>query len=232
MTNIGNKAPGGGSVVSATPTSITIDGVTTTFASSDPTDNGTKLYNIARSLWELKRAGVGYFPSVADNGSGKIRITCVGHGLITGDSIDIHGSSVAGYNGTALSVTRIGADTFDIPATAYSATATGYWKCASNVFKAADQDGAWVQGAVVRSLYTVNLPQANPGPTIVTCSQLIRAEYGGILQSGYNRSPSDPVVTGLNPHDFVRTAATGEINFYNQLRDQPSGCLYRIDYVA
>lgn len=85
----------GGSVVTTDGASITIDGVTTPIVASDPSGGGTKLYNIARSAWELKRAGIGYFPSVADNGDGKIRITCVGHGLINGDSINIHSSPVA-----------------------------------------------------------------------------------------------------------------------------------------
>lgn len=230
MTSIGNKTGGGGSEVSATPTSITIDGVTTTFASADPSDGGTKLYNIARSAWELKRAGVGYYPSVADNGSGKIRITCVGHGLITGDLIDIHDSSVAGYNGTALSVTRISADTFDIAATAYSSTATGYWYCAANTYRAADQDGATVQGSLVRSIYAVSLPTANPGPALFTCSDYIRADYGGKTAGGYQRDKADNAIATV--HDFVRAVADSSLKFYCTVTAPTAGKLYRIDYVA
>lgn len=197
---------------------------------SDPSDGGTKLYNIARSAWELKRAGIGYYPSVADNGDGKIRITCVGHGLITGDLIDIHDSSVAGYNGTGLEVTRISADTFDIEATAYSATATGYWYCSANVFKASDQDGAKVPGSLVRSIYVVNMPNVAGTPDLFAPSDLVRHQACWSQDGTYGRDNHDPLI-GFS-YSFVQILSNGGIKWFSNVGAHPAGALARIDFVA
>lgn len=226
---IGNKAEGGGSIVSATPTSITVDGVTTNI-NTDLTEAGTKLWNTVRGAWELKRAAHGRFPSVANNGSDKIRITCVGHTLITGDTIDIHDSSVSGYNGTGLTVTRISADAFDIEATAYSATGTGYFRCVANTYRAANQDGPVVQGALVLSRYVVNMPDVNGSPVLVNCSDFIRSETGGRIIGAYKRVGSDPSINTV--HDFVQTVVSGDLKWYSTSGASTAGKLMRIDYVA
>lgn len=62
--------------------------------------------------------------NVADNGSGAIRVTCVGHGLATGNGVDISG--VVGTGGLDLVVNRgwpqitvIGANDFDLVGSAF-----------------------------------------------------------------------------------------------------------------
>lgn len=71
----------------------------------------------------------GVIASVADNGSGDIRVTDVAHGLLTGDYITIQ-ASVAAYTGVHQ-VIKITDDTFDVTGEAYSATATGTWQMGS-----------------------------------------------------------------------------------------------------
>ena len=71
----------------------------------------------------------GVIASVADNGSGDIRVTDVAHGLLTGDYITIQ-ASVAAYTGIQT-VTKITDDTFDCVGETYSATATGTWQMGS-----------------------------------------------------------------------------------------------------
>ena len=52
--------------------------------------------------------------SIADNGSGKIRITKIGHGLLTNDFITIRVSSESSYLSPLCQITKIDNDNFDI----------------------------------------------------------------------------------------------------------------------
>jgi len=78
MSNIGNKAPGGGSTVTTNGTSITIDGVTTAIpvgldqsavdarvtalcAESALQANASKLKRVDTGVWETGQAGVEYY---------------------------------------------------------------------------------------------------------------------------------------------------------------------------
>jgi len=66
----------------------------------------------------------GDITAVADNGSGAARITSASHGLVSGDKVTISGTT--SYNGSALTITKITDDTFDI-VTSYVADETGSW---------------------------------------------------------------------------------------------------------
>lgn len=60
----------------------------------------------------------------ANNGSGGVRATKTGHGLVTGAVVDITGSTVAAYN-SAWIVTFIDLNNFDLSTAVFSSAATG-----------------------------------------------------------------------------------------------------------
>lgn len=79
-------------------------------------------------VWYLS-GGAGTITGVANNGSGAVRITSVGHGLITDESVTVYGVlGATGANGTRL-VTRVTADTFDLQGSTFGGayTSGGEW---------------------------------------------------------------------------------------------------------
>jgi hypothetical protein len=192
---------------------------------------GTHLYNITRSSWEVPRSAVGYFGAVTDNGSGKVRITVTNHGLATGDSVNLHDCSVSGYNGTGLSVTKISNNVFDITSKSYSATSTGYWYCESNVYRATNQYSGCAPGDTVRRVFVVGMPNGDgTSKTLFTCSNYVRADYGGVVSNSYQRSIMDNFWAGL--FVFIRNPSTGAVVFFSDQGAQPTGRWFSIDFVA
>lgn len=63
----------------------------------------------------------------ASGGAGVVSATSAAHGLTTGMTVTVTGSTVAAYNGT-YQITVIGTSTFTFPGT-YSATGTATWTC-------------------------------------------------------------------------------------------------------
>lgn len=61
--------------------------------------------------------------AIADGTGGKITITAQDHGLVAGDEIELHGSSVADYNGFYTVDEVVDVDNFKVTAT-YTSTAT------------------------------------------------------------------------------------------------------------
>jgi len=133
MTQIGNKAPGGGSEVSATPTSITIDGVTTTL-STDLSEGGTKFKRVDNNTWEVPRMGWGGITAVADNEAGKARFTCEAHGLNNGEVVNNMYLSVAQYQSISGTISNATADTFDLENITFTTTAFGFFYVTANIY--------------------------------------------------------------------------------------------------
>lgn len=123
MTNIGNKAAGGGSEVSATPTSITIDGVTVNLAQyTDPSEGGTKLLRVDDGVtWEAIRPSSGSISAFSNGPATKVTITSAAHGQREGATVVIAGTT--DYDGTFV-ISNVTDDTFDIIET-WNITRTG-----------------------------------------------------------------------------------------------------------
>ena len=61
------------------------------------------------------------------SGGAAININSVGHGLSDNDEIEIYNSTVAGYNGTNLAITKVDADNFTV-ATSFTINTTADWQ--------------------------------------------------------------------------------------------------------
>lgn len=65
--------------------------------------------------------------SITDGGGGTLNINSAGHGLVTSNEIEIYNSTLAGYDGTSLVITRVDDDNFTV-GTAWVSDETADWQ--------------------------------------------------------------------------------------------------------
>jgi len=113
----------------------------------------------------------------ANNGSGAIRITCVGHGFATNDRINVYDvGGVTAANGV-WTITVITVDTFDLNSSTFSGTYTSggtatnrglYYAATFNVRPALDRTGSQLQGTGTNGDDVAAITMSNDGAGTAT----------------------------------------------------------------
>jgi hypothetical protein len=192
-------------------------------SSSDPSEGGTKLYNIARSAWESPREFRGRFESVSDSG-GKPRFAVPGCKLANGDLITIVGGAYAGVD---MAVSAADDTGFTVESLSWSATASGYYQCDLNLYNAQDQQGGLL--GAVKTLHILNYPNNSGTPEIVKTNALVVG--GNVLTTGGGYYRASGAGSYFSVMDLLTIVADKGLKIALAGCAQITGLLGRVDYI-
>ena len=144
-----------------------------TLVSDTGLTNPGKIYNVTTGVLEMPKWGGGQITDVADAGNGKVTITSAAHGLSSGATVVIFGTT--DYNGTFV-IENITTDTFDI-VEEYTSSQTGKWS-SENLYYSPDQYGG-IFGVVKRKYYKGNFAATNTGTTTLDPAYSGNPVYSG-----------------------------------------------------
>jgi hypothetical protein len=176
--------PVGISTVSTDGITILGDGVDTPLsavapADPDPSEGGTKLYNIARSLWEAPRAHQCYIRA-AQEADGKAEFLCENHHMVAGDVLVF--GAFANYNGTYTVAATSTADIIRVTAPPdWVSSQTGFATCALNKYLCNDQRGGQF-GQIVSIMY-ISRPTV-PSETVFGTAKRLVSLRGSLKETG------------------------------------------------
>lgn len=213
MTNIGNKT-GGGSEVTATTTSITIDGVTTNLdvglgqtavdarvvaltQDSAQKANAGLFKRVDTGAWEVPRPSYAQIQSVADGPGGtKVTVTSSAHGQPEGGTVVIAGTT--DYDGTFV-ISNVTDNTFDIIET-FGVTKTGSFT-SENIYYSPNHHGG-VFGVVGRQYY-----KGSPTGAVTTLKVGFNTARYFLEANGGIASPATSEVYPANSYNSAASVA-------------------------